>query len=63
MLKIEATAVNRADILQRSGKYPPPMGASNLIGLEAVGKIVDSKTLQPLSDQRYLALLPGGGYA
>jgi tumor protein p53-inducible protein 3 len=45
MLKIEATAVNRADILQRCGKYPPPEGASNIIGLEAVGKIVDSKTL------------------
>ncbi len=37
LLKVDATAVNRADILQRYGKYPPPKGASNIIGLEAVG--------------------------
>lgn len=63
LLKIEATTVNRADTLQRQGKYPPPKGASSIIGLEAIGHLVDPVTLQKIDDNRYLALLPGGGYA
>jgi tumor protein p53-inducible protein 3 len=36
-----ATAVNRADILQRQGKYPPPRGVTDIIGLECAGEVVD----------------------
>ena len=45
LLKVQATAVNRADILQRQGKYPPPKGASTIIGLECAGTVVDPETL------------------
>ena len=38
LIKVEATAVNRADTLQRTGSYPPPPGASPLLGLESAGK-------------------------
>jgi D-arabinose 1-dehydrogenase-like Zn-dependent alcohol dehydrogenase len=48
LIRIEATAVNRADILQRQGRYPPPKGASNIIGLECTGYKVDPKTLEPI---------------
>jgi len=49
---------------QRKGKYPPPKGASNIIGLEAIGHVVDPLTLKPResSKPRLMALLPGGGY-
>jgi putative PIG3 family NAD(P)H quinone oxidoreductase len=55
-IRVHATAVNRADLLQREGRYPPPAGASELLGLECAG--VDAK-----SGERVMALLPGGGYA
>merc|ERR1719249_354913 len=71
LFKIEATAVNRADLLQAAGRYPPPKGESEIIGLECSGTIVDyaddcqiagkSKTFDIGS--RVMALLPGGGYA
>eukprot|EP00351_Strombidinopsis_sp_SopsisLIS2011_P001732 CAMPEP_0116886456 /NCGR_PEP_ID=MMETSP0463-20121206/20324_1 /TAXON_ID=181622 /ORGANISM="Strombidinopsis sp, Strain SopsisLIS2011" /LENGTH=89 /DNA_ID=CAMNT_0004546931 /DNA_START=30 /DNA_END=299 /DNA_ORIENTATION=- len=54
VIKIEATAVNRADILQRQGKYPPQPGVTHVMGLECAGY---------LNDKRVMALLPGGGYA
>lgn len=38
-MKIISTGINRADILQRQGKYPPPKGASEILGLEASGFI------------------------
>jgi NADPH:quinone reductase-like Zn-dependent oxidoreductase len=41
LIKIYATAVNRADLLQRRGLYPPPLGESDIIGLEAAGVIVE----------------------
>ncbi len=63
LLKVEATAVNRADTLQRRGRYPPPKGASSIIGLEAVGHLVNPNTLEKIDENRYMALLPGGGYA
>ena len=62
MIKVKATAVNRADILQRQGKYPPLKGATTIIGLECSGEIVDAETLEPTGEQ-VMALLPGGGYA
>ncbi|HEY6379888.1 MAG TPA: alcohol dehydrogenase catalytic domain-containing protein, partial [Candidatus Dormibacteraeota bacterium] len=40
LLRVRASAVNRADLLQRQGLYPPPPGASEILGLEASGTVV-----------------------
>lgn len=64
-IKIEATAVNRADLMQRAGLYPPPAGASDIPGLECVG-IVDALgkgTTDLNTGDRVCALLIAGGYA
>lgn len=64
-IDVYATALNRADLLQRRGKYPPPPGESDILGLEcagivgAVGSAV--KTVKP--GDRVMALLGSGGYA
>lgn len=65
-LQVRATAVNRADVLQRCGLYKPPAGASAILGLEAMGVVAElgpdaAPWLQP--GQRVMALLTGGGYA
>jgi NADPH:quinone reductase-like Zn-dependent oxidoreductase len=57
--------VNRADVLQRQGRYPPPPGASPILGLEIAGVV---ETAGPAngpwsSGDRVFALLAGGGYA
>jgi tumor protein p53-inducible protein 3 len=60
-----ATAVNRADLLQRQGLYPPPPGASEILGLECAGEVVevaDGVEGWRVGD-RAMALLAGGGYA
>jgi putative PIG3 family NAD(P)H quinone oxidoreductase len=65
VLRVAATAVNRADILQRKGFYPPPPGASDVIGLECSGTVVevgDGVTAWSVGDLA-CALLAGGGYA
>lgn len=61
LLKVCAAGVNRADLLQKRGKYDAPEGASQILGLEAAGLIVGAD-LKPVSGKRYGALLPGGGY-
>jgi putative PIG3 family NAD(P)H quinone oxidoreductase len=62
LVRVRATAVNRADLLQRRGKYPPPPGASSILGLELAGEVVaDGHGFR--SGERVCALLPGGGYA
>ena len=64
-IAVHATAVNRADLLQREGKYPPPPGASDILGLECAGEVSEVGTLVKgwrIGD-RAMALLPGGGYA
>ncbi len=65
LIQTAATALNRADLLQRMGKYPPPAGASPIPGLEAAGVVVDKgqKVSQWKIGDRVCALLPGGGYA
>lgn len=62
---VRATAVNRADLLQREGKYPPPPGASNILGLECAGVIseVGANVTGWKEGDRVMALLSGGGYA
>ncbi|MEM6845658.1 MAG: NAD(P)H-quinone oxidoreductase [Bacteroidota bacterium] len=65
LVKVHATALNRADILQREGKYPPPAGASPILGLEMSGEVVevgDEVTKWKVGDKVF-GLLPGGGYA
>lgn len=65
LVRVAATAVNRADVLQRMGFYPPPPGASDIIGLEcsgtveALGEGVESWQV----GDEVCALLAGGGYA
>lgn len=65
VLAVAATAVNRADLLQREGRYPPPPGASGILGLEASGVVAevapDVTGWSP--GDRAMALLSGGGYA
>jgi tumor protein p53-inducible protein 3 len=64
-VRVGATALNRADLLQRQGKYPPPPGASPLLGLEMAGEVelLGSGTTGVAVGERVCALLPGGGYA
>jgi len=65
LIKIEVAGVNRPDCLQRAGAYPPPPGASDLLGLEAAGEVVavgKGATRWSVGD-KVCALLPGGGYA
>jgi putative PIG3 family NAD(P)H quinone oxidoreductase len=65
MLDVVATAVNRADLLQRQGHYPPPPGASEILGLECSGTVSElgtGVTGLEIGDE-VCALLSGGGYA
>jgi len=64
-IRVAATAVNRADLLQRQGLYPPPPGASPILGLECAGEVAElGRGVSGWSPgDRVMALLPGGGYA
>lgn len=64
-IEVHATALNRADLLQRRGLYPPPPGASEILGLECSGVVAEvgpGVTRFRVGD-RVMALLAGGGYA
>ncbi|TPW16705.1 MAG: NAD(P)H quinone oxidoreductase, partial [bacterium] len=65
LIDVAATAVNRADLYQRVGKYPPPPGASPILGLECAGTVlaVGEQVRRFRPGDRVMALLPGGGYA
>ena len=56
LIRVAAAGVNRPDLLQRLGKYPPPPGVTDIPGLEVAGEIVDT-------GEKICALLSGGGYA
>lgn len=64
-IRVRATAVNRADLVQRSGRYPPPPGAPDTLGLEAAGVIdaVGPEVHDRAVGDEVVALLAGGGYA
>jgi len=64
-IAVRATAVNRADLLQAAGRYPPPLGASPILGLECAGVVaeVGANVRGWAVGDRAMALLPGGGYA
>jgi putative PIG3 family NAD(P)H quinone oxidoreductase len=65
LLKVASAGVNRADLLQAAGKYPPPPGASDIIGLEVSGTVarVGAGVTGWSEGQPACALLAGGGYA
>lgn len=68
LLKIEAAALNRADLMQREGDYPPPAGCPEWMGLEVAGEIVElgeeaGKCSKWKKGDKVCALLGGGGYA
>jgi putative PIG3 family NAD(P)H quinone oxidoreductase len=65
LIRVHATSVNRPDIVQRQGNYPPPPGESPLLGLEAAGVVeaVGAGVTEFRPGERVFALLGGGGYA
>jgi NADPH2:quinone reductase len=65
LIKVSAAGVNRGDLLQRQGKYPPPKGASEIPGLEVAGEVIaqGSRGQSLAIGSRICALLSGGGYA
>jgi NADPH2:quinone reductase len=65
LIRVRAAGVNRPDVMQRQGSYPPPPGASPILGLEVAGEVVaagDQVTTLSVGD-RVCALCNGGGYA
>lgn len=65
LIKVAAAGINRPDVLQRKGHYPPPAGASDLPGLEVAGEIVggDAQAGGFKVGDKVCALMAGGGYA
>lgn len=65
LIRVRAAGVNRPDLLQRQGAYPPPAGASDLPGLEVAGEVavIGRETVRWQVGDAVCALTPGGGYA
>ena len=65
LIRVRAAGINRPDLLQRAGRYPPPPGASEILGLEVAGEIagVGEGVERWREGDRVTALLAGGGYA
>jgi NADPH:quinone reductase len=65
LIRVAAAGVNRPDILQRKGVYPPPAGVTDIPGLEVAGEVVAAAegVREPAPGARVCALLAGGGYA
>jgi putative PIG3 family NAD(P)H quinone oxidoreductase len=64
LIKVKAAGINRPDLLQRQGLYPPPKGASDILGLEVAGEIMMAPPHAPYQKGDYIAgLITGGGYA
>ena len=64
LIKVAAAGINRPDILQRRGLYPPPPGAPDILGLELAGEVVEAgRNAEQLVGQKVCALVAGGGYA
>lgn len=62
LIAVRAAGVNRPDVLQRQGAYPPPPGAPSTLGLEVAGEVISPAGRWKVGD-RVMALLGGGGYA
>ena len=64
LVRVAAAGVNRPDILQRRGLYPPPPGAPDILGLEIAGEVLEAgQGAEQLVGQQVCALVAGGGYA
>src|SRR5258708_29250561 len=64
LIRVAAAGVNRADLTQRAGKYPPPPGASPILGMEVAGTIAAAAPDSGWREgDRVCALVTGGGYA
>ena len=65
LVRVAAAGINRPDVMQRQGKYPPPPGASAIPGLEIAGEVIEagSGVTWPNSGDQVCALVAGGGYA
>jgi len=65
LIEVAFAGINRPDVLQRSGRYPPPPGASPILGLEVAGTVaaLGAGVTEWKVSQRVTALVPGGGYA
>src|SRR5438046_3584795 len=65
LIKVAAAGLNNADLLQARGKYPPPPGASTILGMEVSGTVIElgAGVSEWKSGDRVCALLAGGGYA
>jgi NADPH:quinone reductase len=65
LIRVAAAGVNRPDLMQRQGKYPPPPGASDVPGLEIAGTVVatGASVTSPMQGDSVCALVAGGGYA
>ena len=64
LIKVAAAGVNRPDLLQRRGMYPPPPGAPDILGLEIAGEVVAAgEGSEELIGEKMCALVAGGGYA
>ena len=63
LIKVAAAGINRPDVFQRAGSYPPPPGASDLPGLEVAGEIVAGDAGDLAVGDKVCALVAGGGYA
>lgn len=65
LIEVRASAVNRPDLIQREGRYPPPPGESGILGLECAGRVSDAgPAVEEFAiGDRVFALLGGGGYA
>src|SRR5437764_8442412 len=65
LIKVAGAGVNRPDVAQRSGSYPPPPGASDLPGLEVSGEVValGTGTVRHKLGDKVMSLVAGGGYA
>lgn len=65
LVKVAAAGINRADLAQRAGNYPPPPGESNILGMEIAGRVVEVGTgvTQFAVGDRVMGLVGGGGYA
>ncbi|MEL7982562.1 NAD(P)H-quinone oxidoreductase [Vreelandella titanicae] len=65
LVRVAAIGVNRVDAMQRSGAYPPPRGANNILGVECAGEVVGTgeQVETPSVGTRVIALVPAGAYA
>ncbi len=65
LIRVRATSVNRADLLQRAGRYPPPQGASEILGLDVAGEVQATSGAQSPWNvgDKVCAVISGGGYA